>query len=691
MRDEWFIRGDIPMTKSEVRAVSISKLDLQKSSIVYDIGAGTGSVSVEAALQVTEGHVYAFEQKEEGCALIRANAEKAGVKNLTVVPGKAPESLPGYPAPDQVFLGGSSGNMDKILDFVTELNPAVQIVINVIALESLTQAMAWFAKKGWEPEVVCMQVSHAAKRGPYHMMQAQNPIYVITVQSPDANASVLQKHEGNVPAVSDPAQNFQDLQAQTAQGRPARASWKRPRILLAAPGSGSGKTLLTTGLLTLFQNRGIRCRSFKCGPDYIDPMFHKYVLGIDSCNLDSFFLSEEELRALFHKRAESAELSILEGVMGYYDGIGGNSLSASTYEVAKITDTPVILVVDGKGSSLSLAAQIKGFLDYQKDSHICGVILNKTNKMVGERLRPEIEKLDVRYLGAVPVCETMDIKSRHLGLTMPEEQSELRGHLDAFAEQLAQCLDVEEILKLAGYSEKEPAEAGKTIQEDAKVTETASRKAGQAESVCSHAAHRMAVAMDEAFCFYYQENLDFLRRHGWELVPFSPLHDAALPDQIEAILLGGGYPELYAKELSSNEPMLASIRNAHASGIKILAECGGFLYLQEHLEDEHGNQWPMAGLIHADGFRTAKLGRFGYISLEQGGACRIKGHEFHYWDSTAPGTAFHAAKPQSNRGWDCMYQTDSLLAGFPHLYYLSGPELILNFLSGTATEGETTV
>ena len=181
----------------------------------------------------------------------------------------------------------------------------------------------------------------------------------------------------------------------------------------------------------------------------------------------------------------------------------------------------------------------------------------------------------------------------------------------------------------------------------------------------------MAVAMDEAFCFYYQENLDFLRRHGWELVPFSPLHDAALPDQIEAILLGGGYPELYAKELSSNEPMLASIRNAHASGIKILAECGGFLYLQEHLEDEHGNQWPMAGLIHADGFRTAKLGRFGYISLEQGGACRIKGHEFHYWDSTAPGTAFHAAKPQSNRGWDCMYQTDSLLAGFPHLYYLS--------------------
>ena len=649
MRDEWFIRGEIPMTKSEVRAVSVSKLELCRDNIVYDIGAGTGSVSVEAALKVPEGHVYAFEQKEEGCALIRANAEKAGVKNLTVVPGKAPESLYGYPAPDRVFLGGSSGNMEEILDLVTELNPAVQLVINVIALESLSQAMEWFRKKGWEPEVVCMQVSRAAKRGPYHMMQAQNPIYVLTAQGQQTHQSQ------NVPVV--PGQNER-----------AQKDADFPRILVAAPGSGSGKTLLTTGLLTLFQNRGIRCRSFKCGPDYIDPMFHKYVLGIDSCNLDSFFLSQEELRALFRKRAADAELSILEGVMGYYDGIGGNSTAASTYEVAKITDTPVILVLDGKGSSLSLAAQVKGFLDYRKDSHICGVILNKTNKMVGERLRPEIEKLGVRYLGAVPVCETMDIKSRHLGLTMPQEQSELRGHLNAFAKQLEECLNVEGILELAGYSKKDEIRP--------------------IDSESEPPTRRMAVAMDEAFCFYYQENLDFLRQQGWELIPFSPLRDAALPEQIHAILLGGGYPELYAKELSANEPMLAAIRNAHAEDIKILAECGGFLYLQEHLEDETGRSWPVAGLIHADGFRTEKLSRFGYISLMQNGAVRIKGHEFHYWDSTAPGSAFRAEKPQSNRGWDCMYRTDSLLAGFPHLYYLSGPDLILSFLSGP--EGEET-
>lgn len=673
MRDEWFIRGEIPMTKSEVRAVSVSRLELQTNSIVYDIGAGTGSVSVEAALKVPKGHVYAFEQKEEGCALIRANAEKAGLTNLTVVPGKAPESLAGYPAPDRVFLGGSSGNMEEILDLVTELNPAVQLVINVIALESLSQAMEWFRKKGWEPEVVCMQVSRAAKRGPYHMMQAQNPIYVLTAQGQQTHQSQ------NVPVV--PGQNER-----------AQKDADFPRILVAAPGSGSGKTLLTTGLLTLFQNRGIRCRSFKCGPDYIDPMFHKYVLGIDSCNLDSFFLPQEELRALFQKRAADAELSILEGVMGYYDGIGGNSTAASTYEVAKITDTPVILVLNGKGSSLSLAAQVKGFLDYRKDSHICGVILNKTNKMVGERLRPEIEKLGVRYLGAVPVCETMDIKSRHLGLTMPQEQSELRGHLNAFAKQLEEYLDVDGILELAGCSGEKLPEAGKTEQSnqtDLNQEETKQDEIRPIDSESEPPTRRMAVAMDKAFCFYYQENLDFLRQHGWELIPFSPLHDAALPEQVHAILLGGGYPELYAKELSANEPMLASIRNAHAEGIKILAECGGFLYLQEHLEDEMGNCWPMVGLIHADGFRTEKLGRFGYISLTQNGAVRIKGHEFHYWESTAPGSAFRAEKPQSDRGWDCMYRTDSLLAGFPHLYYLSGPDLILSFLSGPERE-ETT-
>lgn len=175
------------MTKSEVRTVSVSKLELEPDSIVYDIGAGTGSVSVEMALQVPRGAVYAFEQKEEGCELIRSNAKKAGLQNLTVVSGKAPESLEGYPVPDRVFIGGSGGNLGKILDFVTQKNPKVQIVINVIALESLSLAMEWMKQHGREPEVICMQVSCAQKRGPYHMMQAQNPIYILTLRPQEAD------------------------------------------------------------------------------------------------------------------------------------------------------------------------------------------------------------------------------------------------------------------------------------------------------------------------------------------------------------------------------------------------------------------------------------------------------------------------------------------------------------------------
>ncbi|RHP49222.1 cobyrinate a,c-diamide synthase [Clostridium sp. AF32-12BH] len=662
------------MTKSEVRSVSVSKLELEPDHIVYDIGAGTGSVSVEMALHVPNGHVYAFEQKEEGCELIRNNAEKAGLRNLTVVAGKAPDSMEGYQLPDRVFIGGSGGNLGEILDFVTKKNPNVQIVINVIALESLSQTMEWMKQNKREPEVICMQVSRAEKRGPYHMMQAQNPIYIITMG----------------PEQTENKENKQNCY---------------PRILLAAPGSGSGKTLMTVGLLTLFQRMGIACRSFKCGPDYIDPMFHKYVLGIDSCNLDSFFLPESKLRDLFESRASQAELSVIEGVMGFYDGIGGNSLAASTYEVAKITNSPVILVVDGKGSSLSLAAQIKGFLDYRRDSHICGVILNRTNKMVGERLRPEIEKMGVKYLGAVPVCETVDIKSRHLGLTMPEEQKDLRKHLAAFADQLAGCLDMEAIFELAGYRMKENAKtAGMSMTgtenaseqsetpiyknenlSDSDRMQTCGKKERCETKNLPKPMKRIAVALDEAFCFYYQENLNFLKEHGWEIVPFSPLHDTALPPCVQAMLLGGGYPELYAKQLSENTSMLEALQNASKTGIRILAECGGFLYLQKSLEDEKGVVYPMAGLLPGDGYRTGKLGRFGYISLEQNGAYQIRGHEFHYWDSTAPGDAFRANKPQSNRGWDCMYQTDRLLAGFPHLYYLSGPDLILNFLNGEET------
>lgn len=432
------------------------------------------------------------------------------------------------------------------------------------------------------------------------------------------------------------------------------------RILIAAPSSGSGKTAVVCGLLEALKQRGLLGTAFKCGPDYIDPLFHQYVQGIPGCSLDSFFLSDEGVRHLFLKRLKPGGLAVIEGVMGYYDGVAGISTQASSYDIARITDTPVILVVDGKKMSLSVAALIQGFLHYRADSRISGVILNRTSEAMAGRLREPIEALGVRFLGAVPECQAAELESRHLGLTLPYEQKQLRGKIGRLAGVLNDCLDIDEIIRLA--------EKASPLEQPGCLPIRQAMTAG-----------RIGIAKDEAFCFYYQENLDFLQDCGYELVPFSPLHDSALPKHLGAILLGGGYPELYAEALSKNQPMLKAIFKAHHGGLKILAECGGFLYLHRTLEDRKGRPWPMAGIVPAAAFKTGRLSRFGYVELA-GPAGKIRAHEFHYWDSTAPGTAMVARKPQSSRSWRCMYQGETLLAGFPHLYYLSAPELITGFL-----------
>ncbi len=439
-----------------------------------------------------------------------------------------------------------------------------------------------------------------------------------------------------------------------------------PRILFAAPCSGSGKTVITCGILEILQRKKRSCVSFKCGPDYIDPLFHQYVLGIPGYNLDSFFLPPGQVRKLFVQKAAKADIAVVEGAMGYYDGVAGTTITASAYEIARITDTPVVLVIDAKRSSLSLAAMVKGFLEYQADNHICGVILNRISPVMAERLRPCLEELGIRMYGSVPLCDEARWESRHLGLTLPGEQARLREKAEALADRIEPYLDIDGLLKLAeGAPEMEEGKRGHP-----------------APKSCVKSIRRIAVARDEAFCFYYQENLDLLKEIGWELIPFSPLHDRHLPGPgISAILLGGGYPEQYAKELSENRDMLEEIQKARRQGIKILAECGGFLYLHDRLEGMDGISYPLAGLIPAEGFRTEKLSRFGYLTLwDKNGNPMLRGHEFHYWDSTQPGKDWKAVKPSDTRSWDCMYVTDGMLAGFPHLYYRSNPDWIGRFL-----------
>ena len=471
-----------------------------------------------------------------------------------------------------------------------------------------------------------------------------------------------------------------------------------PRILFAAPASGSGKTVVTCGVLELLKRRKISCVSYKCGPDYIDPMFHRYVLGIPGYNLDSFFLDPDEVRRLLAEKAGRQKMAVMEGAMGYYDGVAGSTSHASAYEVARITDTPVVLIVDGKKSSLSLAAVIQGFLEYEKDSHICGVIFNRTSSVMAERLGPLVERLGVRVYGAIPACPEAELESRHLGLTLPGEQKRLQENIKALADRLESCLDVDGLVELAksaallpvGGSRQQGREEQSRLEEQPGPEEKPERKKQPEpeEQSKTKIIRRIAIARDEAFCFYYLENLEWLEREGWELIDFSPLHDSWLPCGLSAILLGGGYPELYARELSENISMLEEIRKARRQGVKILAECGGFLYLHQKLESMDGSVYPMTGLIEAEAYRTEKLSRFGYVVLYDRKGRRVaKGHEFHYWDSTCPGSCLKAVKPLSTRSWDCMHVEERMIAGFPHLYYKSNPDWILEFLEGGNNSG----
>lgn len=442
---------------------------------------------------------------------------------------------------------------------------------------------------------------------------------------------------------------------------------KVPRILLGAAASGSGKTLITCGLLQALKNRKLQVTSFKCGPDYIDPMFHSRVIGTKSRNLDSFFADEDTVRYLLEKNARDCEISVIEGVMGYYDGLAGISAKASAYDVAKITKTPAVLIVNAKGMSLSAAAFIKGFVEYQEDSQIRGVILNQVSSMMYPRLKQIIEEeLSIKVYGYVPVVKDCVLESRHLGLVMPEEIVDLQQKLMELVEILEKSVDIDGLLELAEHAEELP------VQESPVAYHTG-RKI------------RIALAKDEAFCFFYQDNLELLEEMGAELVPFSPIHDKKLPEHIDGMLFHGGYPELYAKKLSENKEMLAAVCAAVQTGIPYMAECGGFMYLHQEMEDMEGHSWPMAGVIHGKSWRTPRLTRFGYITLEDG-TCfgehvgAIRAHEFHYFDSDCCGEAYTAKKPLSSRSWKCIHSDGQGMSGFPHMYYYSNLRVPEQFL-----------
>lgn len=446
---------------------------------------------------------------------------------------------------------------------------------------------------------------------------------------------------------------------------------KLHRVMIAAAKSGSGKTTITCALLQLLKNMGHHVVSYKCGPDYIDPMFHQKAIDIPSKNLDTFFTGEEETRKLFLMDRGEEDFAVLEGVMGLFDGLGGIWEEGSSYHLAKVTKTPILLVVDAKGMGRSVIPLIAGFLDYDKEHLIKGVILNRMSKSYYEILKPLIEEeLSITVVGYFPEQKQFRIESRHLGLMLPQELVDVKKHLQEISGELQKTVSVEHILKIAGEASK--LEACGLISLESK----------NSVSECPI----IAVARDEAFCFYYEDNLRMLQEYGAKLKFFSPIHDEGLPEGSCGILLGGGYPELHGAELSSNRNMLSSIKEAMESGIPVVAECGGFMYLHNKIIDKENQSYPMVGAINAECHYTGKLVRFGYIELQEKDANflpegeMIRGHEFHYFDSQQNGESCVATKPVTGRNYPCVISKENCWMGFPHLYYPSNPAFAERFV-----------
>lgn len=440
------------------------------------------------------------------------------------------------------------------------------------------------------------------------------------------------------------------------------------RLLFAAPKSGSGKTTVVCGVIEALKRRGLRVAAAKCGPDYIDPMFHRSVLGVPSGNIDTFFTGEQTTRYLLGKRMEDADFTVIEGVMGYYDGLGGQSDAASTYEIARVTETPVALVVDGKGASVSLAALIRGIAEYRQDSNIRAIVLNRVTESFYPRLKALIEReCGIPVAGFLPEQKGLEAPSRHLGLKTPQEWGDFGAWLERVAAAVERNVELDLLLNIGS--------AAPDIREEGPEVPALPGKV------------RIGVARDEAFSFYYAENLELLVRMGAELVEFSPLHDRELPPGLDGLLLGGGYPENYARELEQAENMRAAVKKLCEKGIPCLAECGGFLYLQQALETEGRESHAMAGVLPGTGFPTGGLCRFGYVQVEtclpgvfgQAGQV-LRGHEFHHWDCTQNGTDCVASRPLGGRSYSCMVHTAHMAAGFPHLYYYSNPGAVFSFL-----------
>ena len=420
-------------------------------------------------------------------------------------------------------------------------------------------------------------------------------------------------------------------------------------FMIAGVSSGIGKTTVSMGLMSLFEN----VSPFKVGPDYIDTTFHQFVTGNKSYNLDLFMMREEGVKYSFYKHHKG--ISIVEGVMGLYDGIDHSLANNSSAHLARVLDLPVILIVSGGGKSTSIAAEVLGYKMLDSRVKIASVIINRTTEAMYKHYKEAIEKYTgVECIGYLPKDESLSVSSRHLGLLQAEEIDGLREKSKHLKEILQKTIDVERLLEIAELGEKDgiknPFEELKDKYKGLKV----------------------GIAKDKAFSFYYNDNLELMEDLGMELIPFSPMSDKEIPE-VDLLYFGGGYPENYAKELSSNIEMIESIREYHQKGGKIYGECGGFMYLTSRIKLLDGKYFPMCDIIKCSVEMRDRLdiSRFGYISLYDKEKTLGRGHEFHYSkisDIKDDSREYRAVKP-NGKEWACVFKEKNCRAGYPHIHF----------------------
>ncbi|MCF8566646.1 cobyrinate a,c-diamide synthase [Alicyclobacillus tolerans] len=450
----------------------------------------------------------------------------------------------------------------------------------------------------------------------------------------------------------------------------------RSRIVIAGTNSGAGKTTVTLGLMAAFKRRNLQVQGFKVGPDYIDPSYHAAVTGRSSRNLDTWMMSKDVVREVFHRGSEGADISVIEGVMGMYDGKVPLSNTGSTAEVSQLLQAPVLLVVNAESMARSAAAVVLGFQQLDPSVNIAGVIVNQ----VGSKGHFELVKAAIEQMCGVPTVgyltrqSPIQIPERHLGLIPALERGEMTGLFDALADAIEATVDVEQILQIAGQAESWTSPEPVLFVGRKREPEVT-----------------LAVARDEAFNFYYPENLELLEWYGARLVEFKPLHGEVVPDGADGVYIGGGFPEEFADELSRFDAVRMSLRRAVQDGMPVFAECGGFMYLTDTLTDRQGETYQMAGLIPACVAMQSKRAALGYREIT---ACqdslllcageRARGHEFHYSTATyaQPDDWPYAYEAVGLRGTKLEgYAKRNLLAGYTHLHFASNPRMVERFIA----------